>query len=210
MDTYKNYKTIFQISDNIFYKLFSGDILLFLLLSKDDNLDEIDRLNSKEELLKRSVKSYPVEALLDESSSDWIEYIVKNSDGNIALSPEEENILLKLKSYRSSRYPFFINGRTGSGKSTILQYLFSFYLIKFLEIKKSKELEYKPLYLTYNDRLRDKAVDKVVSIILAKNQSELKRLNIEGREALQKEIDGYFKSFDTKDGLSFFRGDFTL
>lgn len=48
---------------------------------------------------------------------------------NFALSPEEAKLLKNIRNPQiSSRYPLFINGRAGSGKSTILQYLAADYV----------------------------------------------------------------------------------
>ena len=207
-EIYYPYSTIYMIEDKkekVFYKLFIDDeISVVFLLNEDDDFQTIDKITSKDELLKKAVKSYPLEIFLEESE-DWIEYIVKNSDGNIALSPEEENILIELKSYSSEqKYPFFINGRAGSGKSTILQYLFAEYVVEFLKLSQNKELEYTPLYLTYNDRLKDKAIDKVTSIILAKTKKDIReKLNLTNKIAIQRQIEKYFKTFSSNEGFNF-------
>jgi hypothetical protein len=207
--TYSNYNSIYQVSDDtysIYYKIFkSNDIDIYYFIGfEDENLKEVDEIIDENELIKKSSKSYPLEIFL-EDVNEWIDYIVKNSDGNIALSPEEENILTTLKSYNNDKkYPFFINGRAGSGKSTILQYLFADYIVEFLRLSKKRELEYKPLYLTYNERLKDKAIDKVSSIILAKTDKKLKdKLNLKDKKVIQSKIEEFFKSFDVKDGYNF-------
>ena len=213
---FKNYKTIFYHTDgefNLYYKRLRDnevEILLLIDVSKDgeisdEYLNKLDEIVYKDELTKRASKSYPLSIFLEDEANDWIEYIIKNSDGNIALSPEEESILISLKSYQNDKkYPFFINGRAGSGKSTILQYLFGDYIIKFLELKQTKDLKYQPLYLTYNDRLKEKAIEKVVSIILAKTDSALKeKLNLKTKDVVYRKIEDFFKSFDTKEGENF-------
>jgi len=46
--------------------------------------------------------------------------MLQHSAGNIALSPEEEGILLELKSYSSRKSPFFITWYgLGSGKKAL-------------------------------------------------------------------------------------------
>ena len=208
---YTSYKTIYRIEENsleIYYKiLIQNDINIIFLIGFSDKTDlkEIDEISSISDLLKKAIKSYPLEIFLEEFDK-WNEYIVKNNDGNIALSPEEEEILRNMQSYNSdAKYPFFINGRAGSGKSTILQYLFADYIVKFLSLKKdNKNLEYEPLYLTYNDKLKEKAIERVCSIILAKTQKDIKeRLNLNNKNRIEKEIEEFFKSFDTKDGYNF-------
>jgi len=206
-EKYLYHKTIYKVSSpnfNIYYKvLVDNDVTILFLMMEDDNLKEIDKITSKNELLKRAIKSYPLEIFLEESE-EWIENVIKNSDGNIALSPEEESILIELKSYNKEKYPFFINGRAGSGKSTILQYLFADYVVEFLDMIKEKDLQYTPIYLTYNNRLKEKAIEKVISIILSNTDSSLKeKLNLKNKNAIRRQIEGFFKSFDTNEGVSF-------
>ena len=95
---------------------------------------------------------------------------IENEAGvHLALSAEEENILLSLSGVGSHadeyRLPIFINGRAGSGKSTILFYLYTEYLTRFLEARqkgnKLSGLKGSPLFLTYNQELLSVARDRV-------------------------------------------------
>ena len=72
-------------------------------------------------VLRSSRRSYPALILADDDL--WID-LEKETQANMALSPEESEVL---ESARKGERPFplFINGRAGSGKSTILQYLFA-------------------------------------------------------------------------------------
>ena len=99
----------------------------------------------------------------------WME-IQKNGEANLALSPEENDILESvLDDARDRSFPLFINGRPGSGKSTILQYLFAEYLQPYLiDSKLSKP----PLYLTYSGSLSDEA-QRVVRNILQYNSNQV-------------------------------------
>lgn len=74
-----------------------------------------------EALLQASRRAYPAIVLADEQL--WLD-LEREEVANMALSPEETEVL---ESARRSDAPFplFINGRAGSGKSTILQYLFA-------------------------------------------------------------------------------------
>ena len=121
------------------------------------------RFNSLEFILKNSRRSYPAYTLADE---DIWRLIEKNETGNISLSPEEsailENILSKSK---TKLFPLFINGRPGSGKSTILQYLFASYLVLYLKTDIKERLKNPPLYLTYSDSLLDSAQSIVKTIL---------------------------------------------
>ncbi len=83
---------------------------------------------------------------------------------NLALSGEEEELL------HSMNFPAFINGRAGSGKSTMLHYAFAYYCDLYLgEVSNSTSTEgffqAKPLFLTYSERLTEKARDTVERIL---------------------------------------------
>jgi len=130
-------------------------------------------------------KVYPWDIILD--STLWHE-IQSEENVHLALSAEEENILLNLSGLGSHadeyRLPIFINGRAGSGKSTILFYLFREYMARFLEWRKNGnhkavELKGSPLFLTYNQELLDIARDRVrrmlkTRLLEADNSAELK------------------------------------
>ena len=99
----------------------------------------------------------------------WME-IQKNGEANLVLSPEENDILESvLDDARDRSFPLFINGRPGSGKSTILQYLFAEYMQSYLiEPKLSKP----PLYLTYSGSLSDES-KRIVRNILEYNSNHV-------------------------------------
>ncbi len=156
--------------------------VIFLLAPFDHapSIDELDELvgqnyhflqKSEVELCFDDVASaasrvYPWDIILD--STLWHE-IQSEENVHLALSAEEENILLSLSGVGSHadeyRLPIFINGRAGSGKSTILFYLFREYLARFLEARqkgsKLAGLKGSPLFLTYNQELLSIARDRV-------------------------------------------------
>ncbi|MCX7876955.1 MAG: hypothetical protein N2321_12435 [Melioribacteraceae bacterium] len=104
-----------------------------------------------ENLLKAQAKrAYPNYILAD---IDLWSQIQEDSVGNLALSPEQEDLLKNFK------LPLFLNGQAGSGKSTMLFYLFAH--IFFLH-RKNKT---KPLFLTYNEKLLETAKISVKSIL---------------------------------------------
>lgn len=117
---------------------------------------------SMEAALKRSKRAYPHELLLNEEA--WFR-VQRDKEGNMALSLEEIEVL---ESARVSEggYPLFINGRAGSGKSTILQYLFSEYLCHHLEIGK---LTAGPVLFACNDELLDRSSSSVRAILQARH-----------------------------------------
>ena len=109
-------------------------------------------------------RSYPSIVVYDEEV--WMR-IQANADANLALSPEEESVLESVMTpdQDDARYPLFINGRPGSGKSTVLQYLFSEYLTHAIENGGARIHDGPPLYLTYSDALLDRAKTVCRSIL---------------------------------------------
>lgn len=108
---------------------------------------------NREDLLRKSVKAYP--EIIAYESDTWLT-IQKNNEGNLALSPEEEEILKNINSDNQDnpKYPLFINGRAGSGKSTILMYLYSDILLKYIKNRnKDSENLHTPVFITYSDIL---------------------------------------------------------
>ena len=101
-----------------------------------------------EALLQASRRAYPALILADDEL--WID-LESEPVANMALSPEESQVL---ESARGAEHPFplFINGRAGSGKSTILQYLFADLLYFYLR-SQNNELPAPPIYLTANGEL---------------------------------------------------------
>lgn len=84
-----------------------------------------------EDLLRASRRSYP--ALLLADPELWLT-VQKQREGNLALSPEEQEILGSLRAARHTTgcFPLFLNGRAGSGKTTLLHYIFADYLLHHL------------------------------------------------------------------------------
>ncbi len=72
-------------------------------------------------LLQASRRAYPAIVLADEQL--WL-ILEREEIANMALSPEETEVLDSAR-HSDAPFPLFINGRAGSGKSTILQYLFA-------------------------------------------------------------------------------------
>jgi len=200
------YNTIYKVENDkfkIYFKEMKEDYFVIDINNKE-NLKKYDKIDSDEEILKYASKAYPLEIFLEYDNKDeWISSIVKNRDGNIALSPEEEQILKSiLDPYSDDKFPLFINGRAGSGKSTILQYLYAEYLVNFL----NKEVDYNPIYLTYNEKLKEKAIEKVANIILAKKHLKEKLpTNTLDKNYIMELISTYFDSFEAKFEKSFLR-----
>ena len=152
---------------------------------------------SNEDIIKASSRSYPAIVLVD--ADRWIE-IEKNEEANLALSPEESELLTSAhrqsqKEGETSGFPLFINGRAGSGKSTILQYLFTDYLRCYLGLTDPQI--HPPLYLTYSETLLTRS--KIVGVNLLnsgyKSVESNKTINSEQVELLCNKAFQVFKKF---------------
>ena len=107
---------------------------------------------------------------------------------NPALSPEEASILESIrKNDGEKRYPLFINGRAGSGKSLILQYLFSDVLKQYACIvgwgngdDENQDVTSiaVPVYFACNNKLLDSARDNVKRLLLGRKQTARNVLEI--------------------------------
>ena len=115
-----------------------------------------------EAALKRSKRAYPHELLLNEDA--WFR-VQKDKEGNMALSLEEIEVLESAR-VSDGGYPLFINGRAGSGKSTILQYLFSEYLSHHLDSGKPTA---GPVLFACNDELLARSSSSVRAILQARH-----------------------------------------
>lgn len=124
-----------------------------------------------ETVLRHSRRSYPWVCCDDDI---WLE-IQKDPQANLALSPEEAEIL-QLTTARASTapsLPLFINGRAGSGKSTLLQYLFSQSFIRWGRSFLDGEGETSPIYFASSGELLAVAHDVVGSLLKAHHQQLL-------------------------------------
>lgn len=99
-------------------------------------------------VLRNSRRAYPALILADEDL--WVE-LEKEPLANMALSPEESEVLESAR-HPDGAFPLFINGRAGSGKSTILQYLFADLLFHYLRSPDARIIA-PPVYLTASGEL---------------------------------------------------------
>ena len=151
-------------------------------ISDDRNIFEneltIDRLN------RIARRAYPDYLLGDENIWHDLEL---DTDVNLALSGEEEDLL------RDIRLPVFINGRAGSGKSTMLHYTFAYYCNLYLNNRNNinESTQILPLFLTYNEKLVDRAYKVVKSILISHAHYIEQQHQIQDIESLK----GCFRSF---------------
>ena len=113
----------------------------------------------------------------------WVD-IQEDVQANLALSPEERRILegVLAVGQTGKRYPLFINGRPGSGKSTILQYLYAEYFKSALA--QNRPL---PLLLTYSEPLCKSARESVTTLI--ERNAELLQDRLSTEQDFKKEIE---------------------
>ncbi|NEO29339.1 MAG: hypothetical protein F6K36_02570 [Symploca sp. SIO3C6] len=144
-------------------------------LFDNSNPNEISRRNFKmrefsslQALTPLARRFYPAYLLADEDS--WLA-IEQGQESNLALSSEEEQILnsVSTSTTDSGSLPLFINGRAGSGKSTMLLYLFADYCYRKYYNKQGRRrpepLPGEPLFITYNQRLIEVARDGVKKLL---------------------------------------------
>ncbi len=107
--------------------------------------------DSNEVLLKKARKGYP-DWIMYGDFEDWIK-LENDDEANLALSDEEINVLNK------TPYPYFVNGLAGSGKSTILYYLFA-HAYAHRSVRKQSLL-----FLSYSKKLIKKAQSVVLALL---------------------------------------------
>jgi hypothetical protein len=151
----KNFQIVF------FNDLENKYLFLIGICSIDENIDEIfeqwKKRKKSTDVERLARRSYPQYLLGDQ---DLWHKIEKDAQSNFALSGEEINVLKSI----NEQYPFplFINGRAGSGKSTILQYIFAEYFFRYLSYQDAVP---PPVYFTYNSELLKQAKIFVMGLL---------------------------------------------
>jgi superfamily I DNA/RNA helicase len=152
-----------------------GGNLVLLVPATSDNAqsarDEAERLASLispgdlESICRISRRAYPAIVVYDQDT--WIE-LERDAHANMALSPEESRVRNSARE-AGGAFPLFINGRAGSGKSTILHYLTAELLRKYLQLSPGHGM-LPPLYLTANAELL-RGAREFVSRLLSKDRT---------------------------------------
>ncbi|MFW6360067.1 MAG: hypothetical protein ACOC0N_12750, partial [Chroococcales cyanobacterium] len=118
-----------------------------------------------ESLSALAARAYP-DYLVADSQLWWA--IENEEAANLALSAEEEQILHAV-STKDPSLPLFLNGQAGSGKSTMLFYLFADYCQRHLSLceEEGRSLTQPPhpLFLAYNERLLNVAKERVQCLL---------------------------------------------
>lgn len=153
---------------------------------------EADEALAEEELRKFSLRTYPDFVVAEEGL--WVTLQMAGRDANLSLSPEEMALLhtLLTPGEKLNPYPLFINGRPGSGKTTILHYLFAEFLHHHLTA--ADPLPDPPLYLTYSSVLTERAKDTVSTILACDYRRIESPPDMDSNEA-QATIGRAFRSF---------------
>ena len=147
---------------------------------------ELDGRVDIETLKRLSRRAYPYSML--EGDIDFWKEMEVDQNSNFILSDEE----LKIVSERID-FPLFLTGRAGSGKSTMLQYLFAEYFLRYLEFNGVNP----PAYISYSSNLIDNA-KKLANNLFNKNHAYTKKLKNLGKDFvvdIQPKFDGVFHVF---------------
>lgn len=128
---------------------------------------EIDELRKKfeggdEAIRAHGRRAYPYWILADYSLWQSIE---DGGKSNLALSPEELAILEGVSS-NADNLPLIIDGRAGSGKSTMLSFIFASLYLRQAEVGGDEV----PVFLSYNKRLLDSSRRNVRGILKSNAQ----------------------------------------
>ena len=146
----------FAQEKNMICRIGSDRHTYFYLFDIGENIT-LDSLNNKyldfsdDQLLRQARKGYP-DWIMCGVFEDW-EKLEKDEEANLALSEEEIDIL------NTTPYPYFINGLAGSGKSTILYYLFA----HAYACQENRKMDF--LFLSYSKKLVQKAKNIVKSLL---------------------------------------------
>lgn len=165
------------------------DVLLLEPILRDQNSEPNETMLARaEKLIERdcddehglrrlAVRAYPHLIVCDENM--WLA-IEGDTAGNLALSPEETSLLGELRAGGKVTLPLFINGRAGSGKSTVLAYIAANYIDFMLQHGSGK-----PLYVTYSDALVERARDVVTSLLTVHSGRLISQERSRNREDIQ-------------------------
>lgn len=141
-------------------------ILFGILKGQEEPEAKYGSVTDVADLIHTCRRFYPATILYD---LDFWQGIEQDKYGNIILSGEERSIVT-CEEDRS--YPIFLTGRAGSGKSTVLQYLFAEEILIYLEVDQQGGEEepelFPPAYISYNEDLIDIA-KKLTQSLLSNN-----------------------------------------
>jgi hypothetical protein len=175
-------------------------LVLMRIVTEDTTQADKDELHTqfetlkdggRDKILRACQRAYPGLVLYDDDL--WID-LEKDAQANIALSPEELEILQSIRRPEGNiQFPLFINGRAGSGKSTILQYIYSDILHYYLSNEDCDSIG-APLYLTASKELLDHARRFVEKLLNTDGRYAQTRIQ-DFRERHKDKLDRSFRQF---------------
>lgn len=159
----------------IYAKIALNDKTYFLLLNganiqtqktnweiiKKSNFDYLTVFNEYKDICRQSLKAYPKWTLND--AELWVKIEKNNELGNLSLLPEQTEFL------KDFQFPKYINGQAGSGKSTMLYYLFS----NVYYYKCAGEITGDIIFLTENEKLLEHTKTAVYDLLINNPQFDL-------------------------------------
>ncbi|WP_407401727.1 hypothetical protein [Sodaliphilus sp.] len=139
--------------------------ILCRLVDKTEN-DDYAAFTDGVDIPEDFQRGYPFEFLEDK---DVWRVMEKDSKSNMVLSSQQIEIV-----QNGFEFPLFLTGRAGSGKSTILQYVFAEEILSYHRNKDILDGELKkPVYLSYSSNLIDDA-KKLCKTLFEKNSAYIK------------------------------------
>ena len=190
-----------KIDHTITYRVEANGLHIYLLQIVQGRIPGIKELVDKEyncgkvsDLRDYATKCYPSFFTIDYTAWKAIE---TDNDANLALSEEE------IRKLQGIQYPFFISGLAGSGKSTILYYLFA---NAYRYVVKKDLTDHELLFLSYSNNLVDNARSIVESIL---RHSTSRSLNDEDQAKMVAYLDDQVKHSRFIESFQHFR-DFIL
>ncbi|MBR4324883.1 MAG: hypothetical protein IKP73_05095 [Bacteroidales bacterium] len=136
-------------------------------------------------LKKQAQKGYP-DLIMNGDQKNW-KKIENDEDANLALSEEEIRVL------QETHYPCFINGLAGSGKTTILYYLFVNAFLYQISLPKSRQK--KMIFLSQSGKLIDSARTIVTALGTTNYKRWTTRDSQEGEMKIKNGLKECFKPF---------------
>lgn len=121
-------------------------------LKKNENTVEGNLL----QISKEAFRAYPKWIVTNESEDLWVSIQRYEGTHNLSLLPEQVMFLNNFK------FPAYINGQAGSGKSTMLYYLFAnVYFFKCM----GEQMEGDIIFLTENDHLLEHTSQSIIGLL---------------------------------------------
>lgn len=156
-------------------------------------IDEINEIKSKietkgtdiDKLKNICVRAYPYTVLEDD---DLWRDVEKDINSNFILSDEE----IEIVSNSNIEYPLFISGRAGSGKSTMLMYMFADFLLRYYKVNEGNLKP--PVYLSYSDLLIDSA-QKITTNLFEKNHAYTDAVKKANKDFRKEILPGFSNQF---------------